>query len=126
MNLFTLTYIITSLVRPFKPIKCHKIKFAPLLKHHTMKDCWGVAIKPHTYSIPVGKPDAEVRCSGIVHCHIPLDLSSRSVFAAALHLNSCCGRAVAQALLVPSPNRQLNPGRQSSHSTELPEFSDTS
>ena len=36
-----LTYIITSLVRPFLRTKCHKIKFAPVHKHHTMKDCGG-------------------------------------------------------------------------------------
>jgi len=58
-----LTYIITSVVRPFTRIKCHKIKFTPAHKHHAILDCGGVAIKSHTYSVPVAKPDPEVRCS---------------------------------------------------------------
>jgi hypothetical protein len=103
MHLFTkdhspVTYIITSLVRPFIRIKCHKIKFAPVHKHRAIKDCGGVANKPHTYSIPVVKPDPEVRCSGMVQCRIPLDLSSRSALAIVLHLNSCCRRAASFSL----------------------------
>jgi hypothetical protein len=94
MHLFTkdhsqTTYIITSLVRSFTRIKCHKTKFAPVHKHHAIKNCGGFAITPHTYSIPVAKPDPEVRCSGMVQRRIPLDLSSRSAFATVLHLNSC-------------------------------------